>query len=168
MSDCPNADVGNGRPNLVKKKSSTLLESASDHSRAASLTGGVWSDDGRTMRATRVESSSFVTPPRLYQTPSRVSLTSSTCKRPPLTSSIDIKGSSFLFSRGLLTGTRFEPEDSCFLPVSWRSWANARLAAWTPTNNRRRVEANTFTKAILVVAEAHNKLNSTLPQLNPT
>src|SRR5215216_7996104 len=149
MSDCPNADVGNGRLNLVKKKFSTFLESASDQrgeSCAAAATCSVWSDDNCLIRATRVRSSNVVTPPRLYQIPSLVSISSSTCKRPPPTSSMDIKGASVLFSAGLLTAASFELEDSCFLSVSCRTWAETRLAAWTPPNKKRRVEANTFTK----------------------
>src|SRR5215212_3087137 len=144
MSDCPNADVGNGRPNLVKKKLSTLFESASDQggeSWAAALTWRGWPGDDRSIRATRFESSSVVTPPHVYQIPSRVSLSSSTCKRPPPTSSMDIKGASVLFSGGLSTDAWVELEDSCFFSLSCRTWAEARLAAWTPTNKKRRVEA---------------------------
>src|SRR5690242_16644452 len=81
------------------------------------------------MRATRFGSSNDVTPPRLYQIPSLLFITSSTCKRSPLTSSLDIEGTSALFSAGL--------EDSC---------AEAKRAA---ISRKRTVEANNFTKAVL-------------------
>ncbi len=145
MFDCPNADVGSGRPNLLKKKVSTFLESASVQ-RSESWSGAperiISPDDGCSIRATRALSSNDVTPPRVYQIPSPVSLISSTCKRPPPTSSITIIGGSVLMVAWS------ELEVSCFLSLS--AWAETRPAAWTHTNRKSRVEARGFTKSVLL------------------